>query len=76
MRYEEDRTATVVGRWGRRSESLPVGMRMPIGGTNVTALVYGTSRPARIDDYGTATGHIGARLRGVGTALRSARRSW
>ena len=67
MRYEQDQTATVVGRWGERRESLAVGTRMPLDGTNVTALVYRTSQSARIDDYGTATGHIGAHLRGVGT---------
>ena len=67
LRYEEDATATVVARWGQRQEALPVGTRLPVEGRNVTALVQQTSRPARINDYRTATGDIGTRLHDVGT---------
>jgi signal transduction histidine kinase len=67
LRYEEDGTATVVARWGRRQEALPIGARLPVKGHNVTALVRETSRPARIDDYRTASGDIGARLHDAGT---------
>ncbi|MEN3264605.1 histidine kinase, partial [Pseudonocardia sp.] len=34
----------------------PVGVRVPLGGRNVAALVFETGRPARIDDYGDASG--------------------
>ena len=59
-------TATVVARWGVRHESLPVGTRMRVDGQNVTALVHRTAQPARIDNYGSATGAVGARLHDVG----------
>jgi signal transduction histidine kinase len=43
-----------------------VGERYPLGGTNVTSTVLRTGRPARLDDYGEATGHIGSVARGAG----------
>jgi GAF domain-containing protein len=58
LRYEEDGTAIVVASWGKRGDVLEVGTRMPIGGENLTELVRRTGRPARIDDYATATGAI------------------
>ena len=76
MRYEEDQTATVVGRWGERRESLAVGTRMPLDGTNVTALVYRTSRtrPDRRLRHGHRP-HRRAPARRRHCAPRSARRS-
>ena len=58
VRYEDDDTATVVSTWGRLSEVVPVGTRLPLGGVNVISTVSQTGRPARIDDYGIATGVI------------------
>jgi PAS domain S-box-containing protein len=67
LRYEDDGTATVVATWGERAAPLKLDTRMPVGGKNVTTLVQRTGRPARIDDYGEASGAIGTRLRGLGT---------
>jgi hypothetical protein len=41
---------------------------MPVGGENLTELVRRTGRPARIDDYATATGAIGAHMNGLGVS--------
>jgi PAS domain S-box-containing protein len=68
LRYEDDGTATVVASWGKRGDVLKVGTRMPVGGENVTELVRRTGRPARIDDYATATGAIGAHMKGLGVS--------
>jgi len=70
LRYQHDATATVVARWGAREEGVPVGLRLPTDGNNVTSLVRRTRRPARIDRYSAATGPIGAHLYNVG--VRSA----
>jgi GAF domain-containing protein len=50
-RYEPDRTATPVTTWGSADENLSVGVRWPLGGHNLTTLVFETGRPARIDRY-------------------------
>jgi PAS domain S-box-containing protein len=58
VRYDQDKTATIVSSWGRLADEAPVGARMPLGGHNVISLVARTGRPARIDDYAQATGPI------------------
>jgi PAS domain S-box-containing protein len=68
LRYEDDGTATLVATGGDRTHTLDVGTRLPLDGENATALVHRTGRPARIDDYGKATGAIGERVRDLGTA--------
>jgi PAS domain S-box-containing protein len=67
LRYEETGTASFVATWGKRSHELKVGMSLPLEGKNVTTIVHRTCRPARIDDYTTATGAIGEQLLGLGT---------
>src|SRR5207249_2561261 len=49
---------------------LPVGIRASLDGTNVTALVFRTGRPARIDNFEHASGQIGAITQELG--IRSA----
>jgi PAS domain S-box-containing protein len=66
LRYEETGTAVFVATWGMRARELEVGMRVPLEGNNVTTIVHRTSRPARIDDYTSASGTIGEHLRGLG----------
>ncbi len=50
-RYESDNTAAVLGAWGVEKLLLDVGLRMPLGGHNVTTIVAETGRPARVDAY-------------------------
>jgi PAS domain S-box-containing protein len=70
IRYENDRVAAVVAIWGALAPAVPIGTRAPIGGRNVTSLVFRTERAARLDDYEDATGPIAKVARGGG--MRSA----
>src|SRR6185437_4212518 len=59
VRYEPPDALEVVGTWLRTGAEppTPVGSRMPLGGHNVSALVYQTGRPARVD-YDNASGVV------------------
>ncbi|GAA3056438.1 hypothetical protein GCM10010464_21500 [Pseudonocardia yunnanensis] len=61
VRYDPDGAATILGVWrGTAAASpIPVGTRFNLGGRNLTTLVFTTGRPARIDDYATASGEGG-----------------
>jgi GAF domain-containing protein len=65
-RYEPDGTTTGVASWTRSGEEIPIGRRSPVEGTNVSALVLRTGRPARLDSYEDASGPIAAMLRELG----------
>jgi len=60
VRYDPQGTLEVVGTWTRTGAPAPtpVGGRLPLGGRNVTTVVYQTSRAARID-YSDVSGVIG-----------------
>jgi signal transduction histidine kinase len=60
VRYDPQDTLEVVGAWTRTGAQAPtpVGGQLPLGGRNVTTLVYETGRPARID-YSDVSGVIG-----------------
>jgi signal transduction histidine kinase len=60
VRYDPRETLEVVGTWTRTGAPAPtpVGGQLPLGGRNVTTLVYQTGRPARID-YSDVSGVIG-----------------
>ena len=60
VRYDPQDTLEVVGTWTRTGAPAPtpVGERLPLGGRNVTTLVYQTARPAQID-YSDVSGVIG-----------------
>src|ERR1700744_4739097 len=49
VRYDTRDTLEVVGTWTRTGAPppTPVGGRLPLGGRNVTTIVYQTGRPAR-----------------------------
>ena len=64
--YERDQTATVVGSWNLRGPAMPVGARVPLEGDNIVGRVFRTHQPARIDDYGHATGLAAENVRSVG----------
>ena len=71
FRYEPGRTATSVTTWGPAGGNLPVGIRWPLEGHNVTTLVFETGRPARIDRYAdNSSGPLSAAVRETG--IRSA----
>ena len=60
VRYDPQDTLEVVGTWTRTGAPppTPVGGQLPLGGRNVTTLVYRTGQPARID-YSDVSGVIG-----------------
>jgi GAF domain-containing protein/PAS domain-containing protein len=63
LRYEDDRTALVVGASGEAKDVMRVGSRQPLGGENAASRVLRTRRPVRIDDYGAASGPIADAVR-------------
>jgi signal transduction histidine kinase len=67
VRYEDERLATVVGSWTwNNMPSFPVGERVPVEGESVTARLYRSGRPERVDDYEDADRELAARLRVFG----------
>jgi len=66
VRYEPDGSVAVVAGWSRDGDRLPVGMRYPIEGDRLSAVVAGTGRPARIDSYRGAAGSLAAEVRRLG----------
>jgi signal transduction histidine kinase len=71
-RHEPDGSAIVVAVWTQHgSAPLRLGARMRPGGRNVASMVLRTGRPARIDDFSTASGPIGERMHaaGIGSAV-------
>jgi signal transduction histidine kinase len=60
VRYDPQDMLEIVGTWTRTGAPAPtpVGGRLPLGGRNVTTVVYRTGRPARID-YSDVSGVIG-----------------
>ena len=65
-RSEGDGTLTVIAFGGRDVGEFPVGKRLPVEGRNTISLVVETERPARIDDYSTATGPAGEIAKSAG----------
>src|SRR5262249_1969961 len=60
VRYGPGDMATILGVWSSAGAALPFprGARAAPGGENLSSLVFRTSRPVRIDDYGGATGAL------------------
>jgi GAF domain-containing protein len=56
LRYEPDSTATFVAEWSEQEIRFPIGKGVPVEGTNIAARVFRTRRPARLDDFSSATG--------------------
>ncbi len=56
MRYDADGFVTRVGKWSRPGIDLPSGERSPLGGRNVTTLVFEAGQAARLDNYGDDAG--------------------
>jgi PAS domain S-box-containing protein len=65
LRYDGDRSALVVANSGNQ-EVLPIGSRHPLDGDNAASRVFRTVRPARIDDYGSASGQFAEPARSIG----------
>jgi GAF domain-containing protein len=59
-RYDSDETSIGVGSWSRAGGDLPVGTRARLDGESVTARIFRTGRPARMDDHDQASGDVAA----------------
>ncbi len=73
LRYEADRTATVIAGWSESvavPPELEIGARVALEGESVSKLVLRTGRPARIDSYADAAGPLSEPLQRAG--VRSA----
>src|SRR5215213_11723713 len=67
IRFENERFATVVGLWTRNgTPSFPIGERLPVEGGTVTAKLFRSGRPERVDDYDEVDGELAERLRDAG----------
>jgi signal transduction histidine kinase len=69
-RYGPDGAETVVAAWDSAGPSIPVSTRWSLGGKNLHTMVFQTGRPARIDDYASASGPVADAVREFG--LRAA----
>ncbi|MEV6927274.1 HAMP domain-containing protein [Dactylosporangium sp. NPDC051485] len=59
----DDGEGTVLAAWAAEGIPAQVGARLPLDGDSVSARVYRTGRPARMDDYAEAAGPLAARMR-------------
>src|SRR5262249_47187507 len=66
VRYEGNGIALAVAGWHATGSHIAVGTRADIRGDNVARLVLQSGSPARVDDYGEASGPGAAVLRDVG----------
>jgi signal transduction histidine kinase len=66
LRYESDQEMTFVARWTAAGEDRNGETRVPLGGRNVSTLVFETGQPARLDDTSGFSGPSGEIVRGLG----------
>jgi signal transduction histidine kinase len=69
-RYQ-DGLVSHMGGWSSAGERLPMPERVSLGGRNVTAMVFETGLPARMDSYADASGALAADAldRGISSAV-------
>ena len=65
-RYNPDATMTTVARWSVTGDNQPDDLRTPLGGQNLSTLVFETGRPARMDNYDQASGPVVEVIRKLG----------
>jgi signal transduction histidine kinase len=70
-RYEPDGTSIGVAGWSPAGDQIPVGTRVELAGDSVGGRVLQTGRPARMEDYETASGAAAAmgRARGLRSSV-------
>jgi signal transduction histidine kinase/uncharacterized protein YoaH (UPF0181 family)/ketosteroid isomerase-like protein len=62
LRYDDEEHATFVASWGTLQAGIPVGRRVSFKGNSVTAQIFETRRPARVEDCVNAKGRLAALL--------------
>ena len=67
IRFNDDETATVLARWHDTDIVVhEVGATVPLAGDSVSARVYRSGTPARVDSYDDLEGELAASLRALG----------
>ncbi|RKQ91314.1 histidine kinase [Solirubrobacter pauli] len=67
IRFNDDETATVLARWHDTDIAVhEVGATVSLGGDSVSARVYRSGAPARVDSYDDLEGELAASLRALG----------
>ena len=64
--FQGDGTARTIASWSAAGPMLPIGTRLPLDGDSVTARIFQTEGPARIDSYVGITGETAEVARGLG----------
>jgi hypothetical protein len=77
VRYDPQDAITIVGTWTRTGapSPAPVGDRMPLGGRNLSTLVYQTGRPSQCLQAGRAPVRCSSQRRHLHLASRISRRT-
>ena len=82
LRYDGDRSATVVGGWSGTGDDPRIGLTIPLGGHNAVTRVFETGRPARIEyaaddsNAATAQGREAGGRAAIGAPIGVAGRLW
>jgi PAS domain S-box-containing protein len=67
VRFNPDGTATVMGGWSQAPiTNIPIGDTVAMDGDTVSARVFRTGLPARVDSYAALDGTLASRLRELG----------
>ena len=69
LRYEADRTATIVGGWAVPGRQIPIGVKLAVEGEGVAVSVRRTGRPARVERFRGPPGSVAARFRSLGVQV-------
>ncbi|HTJ31963.1 MAG TPA: GAF domain-containing sensor histidine kinase [Dactylosporangium sp.] len=62
-RYEMDASATMLATWQRSPVELQAPANYPLGGNDVSTMVFQSRRPARMDDFSHVSSVIGVAVR-------------
>jgi len=66
LRYEPERTVSIVGGWSGPGIQIPIGSRLAVTGTGVAVRVLEQHRPARVEGFDGPPGSIPAFFRSLG----------
>ena len=62
LRFEPEESAMFVASWGPLEAGIPAGRRLSFEGNSVTAQIFETGKPARLEDYVNTKGELASIL--------------
>ena len=65
-RFTSDGFIMTVTGWSQHGNEVPHGTRLPLNESSLSVVVKQTRAPSRVEDYGSATGHLAERVRELG----------